>query len=184
VSAKNIFDRVLLANDIPVTDMPPCLLTKLMVSNDKKIKEYWKIKTHEQLRSIRTTIPWSETMPSNKSIEECSRVEPAEWPVSPVESYAKSDGQSDISYAEQIQAVSVGTRTLDKYVLQLDPSAATYTKNILIHGVPGSGKSFVAKWLHLFALSRGLRAFPTAVMGVRASSMAREHMHKLFCLST
>jgi hypothetical protein len=41
VSAKNVFNRVLLSNDIPVTDMPPCLLTKLMCRKDDAIKNYW-----------------------------------------------------------------------------------------------------------------------------------------------
>ena len=69
-------------------------------------------------------------------------------------------------------------------MIQLGPGASIYTKNIIVRGVPGSGKSFVTKYLHLYALSCGLRVIPTAVMGVRASSMAGEHMHKLFRLST
>ncbi len=46
---------------------------------------------------------------------------------------------------QQHQAVTIGIRTIDKYLLQLGPGAATYTKNFLIHGVPGSGKSYVTK---------------------------------------
>ena len=38
VSARNVFDRVLLSNDIPVTDIPPCLLTELMCRKDDAIK--------------------------------------------------------------------------------------------------------------------------------------------------
>jgi hypothetical protein len=33
----------------------PSLLTELHISKDKEIKDYWKIKTHKQLRSICTT---------------------------------------------------------------------------------------------------------------------------------
>jgi hypothetical protein len=32
VTVKNVFDRVLLANVIPIMDMPPCLLTELQMS--------------------------------------------------------------------------------------------------------------------------------------------------------
>ena len=182
VSAKNVFDRVLLSNDIPVTDIPPCLLTKLMCRKDDAIKNYWITFTREQLRSIFMTISEMEAMPSMDSIAECSRVKPVEWCMSPVKSYVQSETQGDISYAEQHQAVTIGVRTIDKYLLQLGPGAATYTKNFLIHGVPGSGKSYVTKWLHLYALSRGLGVFPTAVMGIRANSIGEEHMHKLFCI--
>jgi PIF1 helicase. len=184
VSAKNVFDRVLLSNDIPVTDIPPCLLTELMCRKDDAIKNYWITFTREQLRSIFMTISEMEAMPSMDSIAECSRAKPVEWCMSPVKSYVQSETQGDISYAEQHQAVTIGVRTIDKYLLQLGPGAATYTKNFLIHGVPGSGKSYVTKWLHLYALSRGLRVFPTAVMGIRANSIGGEHMHKFFCIQT
>ena len=122
-------------------------------------------------------------MPSIDSIAECSRVKPGEWRVSPVKSYVQSVAQGDISYAEQLQAVTIGICTIDKYLFQLGPVAATYTKNVLVHGVPGGGESYVTKWLHLYALSRGLRVFLTAVMGIRADSIGGEHMHKFFLYS-
>ena len=100
VTAKNLFDRVLLLNEIPITDMPPCLLTELETSKDNDIKEYWKTLKSEQLRSIRTTILWSETMPSDESIVESTRVKPAKWPLSPDEAYVRSHGQNDTSYDE------------------------------------------------------------------------------------
>jgi hypothetical protein len=96
----------------------------------------------------------------------------------------QSEAQGDISYAEQLQAVTIGIRTIDKYLLQLGSVAAMYTKNVLVHSVPGREKSYVTKWLHLYALSRGLWVFPTAVMGIRANSIGGEHMHKFFCLET
>ena len=55
VSAKNVFDRVLLSNDIPITDIPPCLLTELMCRKVDAIKNYWITFTREQLRSILMT---------------------------------------------------------------------------------------------------------------------------------
>jgi hypothetical protein len=139
------------------------------------IKNYWITFTREQLRSIFMTIPEMEAMPSMDSIAECSRVKPVEWCMSPIESYVQSETQGDVSYAEQLQAVTIGVRTIDKYLLQLGPGAATYTKNFLVHGVPGSGKSYVTKWLHLYALSRGLRVFSTAVMGMSKFHRGRTH---------
>ncbi len=34
VAAKNLFDGVLFSNDIPVTELSPCLLTKLLCNKD------------------------------------------------------------------------------------------------------------------------------------------------------
>jgi DNA replication protein DnaC len=57
---------------------------------------------------------------------------------------------------EQKLAVEIGIRSIDKYLQQLGPRAATQTKNLLIHGVPGSGKSYVAQYLNFYAISKGL----------------------------
>jgi hypothetical protein len=86
--------------------------------------------------------------------------------VSPIEAYVQFKGQSDQSYMEQKLAVEIGIRSIDKYLLQLGPSAATQTKNVLIHGVPGIGKSYVAQYLNMYAISQGLRLVPTSIMGV------------------
>jgi len=63
------------------------------------------------------TISEMEAMPSMDSIAECSRVKPVEWCMSPVKSYVQSENQGDISYAEQHQAVTIGVRIIDKYLL-------------------------------------------------------------------
>ncbi len=63
-------------------------------------------------------------------------------------------------------AVEIGIHSVDKYLQQLGPRAATQTKNVLIHGIPGSGKSYVAQNLNLYAISQGLRLVPTLIMCV------------------
>ena len=106
------------------------------------------------------------------------------WLVSPIKAYAQFEGQSDQSYMEQKLAVKIGIRSIDKYLQQLGPRAATETKNVLIHGIPGSGKSYVAQYLNLYAISQGLRLVPTSIIVVRATNLGGEYMHRLFGLST
>jgi len=91
---------------------------------------------------------------------------PTTWFVSPFDAYVQFEGQSDQSYMEQKLAIKIGIRSIDKYLQQLGPRAATQTKNLLIQGVPGSGKSYVAQYLNLYAISKGLRLVPTSIMGV------------------
>ncbi len=88
------------------------------------------------------------------------------WFVSPIEAYAQFEGQSDQSYMVQKFAVKIGICSIDKYLQQLGPGAATQTKNVLIHGVPGSSKSHVAQYLNLYAISQGFRLVSTSIMGV------------------
>jgi hypothetical protein len=106
------------------------------------------------------------------------------WFVSPIKAYAQFEGQSDQSYMVQKLAVKIGIRSIDKYLQQLGPHAATQTKNVLIHGIPGSGKSYVAQHLNLYTISQGLRLVPTSIMGVQATNLGGKHMHRLFGLST
>ncbi len=86
--------------------------------------------------------------------------------MSPIEAYAQFEEQSDQSYMVQKLAVEIGIHSIDKYLQQLGPRAATQTKNVLIHGIPGSGKSYVAQYLNLYAISLGLRLVSTLIMGV------------------
>ena len=184
VAAKNLFDSVLFRNDIPVTELPPCLLTELLYNKDIVLQASWDVRKENQLRSIYSTLPSCNIVPSREAIRGCSREVPTTWSVSPIDAYVQFEGQSDQSYMEQKLAVEIGIRSIDKYLLQLGPSAATQTKNVLIHGVPGSGKSYVAQYPNLYAIFQGLRLVPTSIMGVRATNLGGEHMHRLFGLST
>ena len=184
VAAKNLFEGVLFSNDIPVTELPPCLLTELLCNKDVVLQASWDVRKENQLRSIYSTLPSCEFVPPQEAIRGCSREAPTTWFVSPVDAYVQFEGQSDQSYMEQKLAVEIGIRSIDKYLQQLGPRAATQTKNLLIHGVPGSGKSYVAQYLNLYAISKGLRLVPTSIMGVRATNLGGEHMHRLFGLST
>ncbi len=65
------------------------------------------------------------------------------------EAYVQFEGQINQSYMKQKLAVEIGICSIDKHLLQMGSSAATQTKNVLIHGVPGSGKSYVAQYLNL-----------------------------------
>jgi hypothetical protein len=72
------------------------------------------------------------------AIRGCSREIPTTWFVSAIEAYVQFEGQSDQSYMEQKLAVKIGICSFDKYLQQLGPRAMTQTKNVIIHGIPGS----------------------------------------------
>jgi hypothetical protein len=184
VAAKNLVDSVLFSNVIPVTELPPCLLMVLLCNKDVVLQASWDVRKENQLRSIYSTLPSCKFVPSQEAIRGCSREAPTTWFVSPIKAYAQLEGQSDQSYIVQKLAVKIGIRSIDKYLQQLGPRAATQTKNVLIHGVPGSGKSYVAQYLNLYAISHGLRLVPTSIMGVQATNLGGKHMHRLFGLST
>jgi hypothetical protein len=164
--SKNLFDSVLFSNVIPVTELPLCLLMELLCNKDVVLQASWDVRKENQLQSIYSTFPSCEFVPSRESIRGCSREAPTMWFVSPIKAYAQFEGQSDQSYTVQKLAVKIGICSIDKYLQQLGPRAATHTKNVLIHGAPGSNKSYVAQYFNLYAIFQGLRLVPTSIMGV------------------
>ena len=132
-----------------MTELPLCLLTELLYNKDNVLQASWDVRKENQLRSIYSTLPSCNFVPSQDAIRGCSRELPTMWSVSPIEAYVQFEQQSNQSYMEQKLAVEIGIHSIDKYLLHLGPSAATQTKNVLIHGVPGSGKSSVAQYLNL-----------------------------------
>ena len=55
----------------------------------------------------------------------------------------------------------------------------THTKACIVHGAPGTGKTFVGKVSILLAVSRGLRIIPTSIVAHRAVAMGGIHLHRL-----
>ncbi len=64
VAAKNLFDGVLFSNDIPLTELPPCLLTELLCNKNVVLQTSWDVRKENQLRSIYSTLPSCELVPS------------------------------------------------------------------------------------------------------------------------
>jgi hypothetical protein len=83
VAAKNLFDYVLFSNDIPVTELPLCLLTELLCNKDVVLQASWDVRKKNQLQSIYSTLPSCAFLPSREAIRGCSREVPTTWFVSP-----------------------------------------------------------------------------------------------------
>jgi hypothetical protein len=49
VAAKSLFDSVLFSNIIPVTELPPCLLTELLCNKDVVLQASWDVRKENQL---------------------------------------------------------------------------------------------------------------------------------------
>ena len=180
IMSKRLFDSVLLRNEIPIFDIPPCTLTEMLNSVDVGLKSFWENKKKDQLSAIYQAMPDSINIPSKEEVMKCSKNEPVEW--EPIDQFTKYDGQSDESYREQLRAVQIAVRSIIKYSFEFGPQATVFNKGNIIEGAPGSGKSHIILYLSLFAMSLGLRVMTTALMGVRANALGGIHLHRLFGL--
>lgn len=117
-------------------------------------------------------------LPSRDSILGASRDSPIEW--NPVSSFRKSLLQSEDSYEEQQKVIELCVKHIDR-IVRVD-NAGSYTKNIIISGFPGGGKTFILMYVGLYALCQGLLPVSTAMMANRAVQLGGIHWHKLLCI--
>jgi len=103
-------------------------------------------------------------MPNREAVLACHREKPLRWDV--LETFCKAGIQGNKSYREQRFAVLQGKLAIDKYMIQVGQRAKTCTKNVIVHGVPGSGTAYIVQLLSLYAMTLGLRVMTTLIMGV------------------
>ena len=84
---------------------------------------------------------------------ECTRDRPTNWNAD--KNYVQAPHQNISSFREQKLAVTYACNTIDRY---LDCSRqSTFTKNLVITGAPGSGKTYLLNYISLYAISRGMK---------------------------
>ena len=123
VTASELFNGILLRDEIPVTDLPACILTELLNSKEDKLQAFWYRKKNDHLTAIYDMLSEA-SVPPRKDVERCVRHHPGTWNPLP---YPRSPEQSDASHLEQSAAVFAGVRAIDKYSQQFGPTAATAT---------------------------------------------------------
>jgi len=184
IAAKAVLDGVILNNEIPIDELPPCLLTELYVNTEEEFLRFWEEAKKNQLSSIYSSVPvpMQRNLPSRESVASCTRNLPLRWDV--LETFRKFDQQTVDSYREQRFAILQGKLAVDKYMIQVGEKANTCTRNVVFHGVPGSGKTYLAQLVSLYGISLGLRVMTTSMMGIRANVLGGIHYHRLFSVTT
>ena len=99
-----------------------------------------------------------------------------EW--SALQKFTEVRLQIDESYAEYRLAVQSCTNAVNQYI----SPQSIFVKNRIISGSPGCGKSFLMKYIMLYAMAKGLKVGVTSMLARRAVHLGGLHIHKLFCL--
>ena len=176
-----LFDNIIVRNEIPITDMPPILQTQLeCIQLEKVHKEIQKMKKsiiEASYRELEHVVDYL-NLPKKNELLHATVEYPMNWKL--VKSYKKTPYQSISSFEEQKNALSLGVDTIDKYCMGYVQN--TFTKCLIIAGSPGTGKTFLEIILLMYAISKGLKCCITAIMSKRAIQLGGIHIHKLFCL--
>lgn len=182
IEAWNLFFSLLVRNDIPASDIPPCLLTDMYMSKDTALHSFMQEKKNNHLESIYSTLSNHENIPARDAVKSCTKMHPLRW--DPLNPFFRHPHQSQGSYEEQRFVVSLAKKLINRYCAQCGEGALTYVKNLIVFGVPGSGKSYIMQLITLYAMSKGLRVMTSAIMGTRATLLGGIHLHKLLGWST
>ena len=182
ITAFELFHNVIVDNKLPVTEIPPVQLSRLMASTEEDIVLYaQKIKTNLincGLKEMGTCIE-SCNIPSNNELETASYFTPVDWDAKTC--FKKFQNQTDDSYEEQKLAIETCVDAIDAYRNTLQDS---FIKHVGILGFPGGGKTWCMMYCLLYSISRGLKVTTTAMMCNRALQLGGVHAHKLFLLPT
>lgn len=182
VKAKHVLDSVILNDDIPITEIPPCILSELLDGKDKELSLFWSQKMSDQLDAIyQSPLASMEHIPQIDDVKlACSQRYALDW--NQLASFSRGEGQCEQSFNEQRNIIKIALSSLKDYQIQFGPRALKFTRGLIIHGAPGCGKTHVVMYISLMAMSFGLKVMTTALMGVRANALGGIHVHCLFCL--
>ena len=181
LTAGELFDSIILHNDIPITDMPPAHQTALHTLKDEEVLKMWlDMKTKILCASFKEMESCLDlySIPPKDDLIGCNRDTPLVW--DPVLNFKKHPDQSTTSFEEQKMAVKNIVSAIDKY--NDYTGQVGFVKCRVIAGSPGSGKSFILNYTALYAISKGLKVAMTSLMARCSVHLGGIHIHKLFQL--
>ena len=179
VAADDILKSVLIHDEMPINELPPVMYTSLVQETDELILENLKqckeSLVDATLKALSSAYSHPETpLPSKISLMEATKHNTVDWN----HNLPRTAKQSQSSYEEQCVVQQRTANHIDRYM-----HPATFTsKNLLIAGPPGVGKTHCLSHAIVYALSKGLVAMTTAMLADRAFMLGGRHLHKLFKL--
>ena len=176
VKTEQLLESVLFHNTIPLTGLPPSILSELLGERTEEMEQEWKERTEAQLDSMLDGLKGVQGLPSKESVLEASKLNPIR--LNPLEVIQKTDDQSEESFKEQRFALKLGFDAVNSYSNQFGDQG--YTKGILTNGAPGAGKTFVTQAQGFYAMTQGLRVMSSSLMAIRSTAIGGYHLHRLF----
>lgn len=142
--------------------------------------QYWKDTKTKALNAIYDTLRDIPNLPSREDLEAVPHMGVLDS-FRPSQQLQVSNNQSDESFDEQKLVFELIEYTVQKKTNATARGRAlgTYVKNAVIHGAPGSGKTFVGKVSMLYAIANGLNVQPTAIQASNAVAIGGVHIHPL-----
>ena len=147
--ADKLFSDIIIRDEFTANEIPFTVTDMLNEAEEHQIR-IWNEITESQLISIYKTLGAIPHIPSRVEVASATRTGPHYWDPT---SLQRSPNQNAASHEEQMIAIKTNKYSIDKYCGVHIDGGLTYTKNVITHGAPVSGKSHVAQVSVLYAIS-------------------------------
>ncbi len=145
-------------------------------SKQNQLDAIWREVWGNTIAAVHAAIGPDRKYPNQKKVLRCTKENPLSWDV--YKAFWESSNQCQESFQEQKFIIGIRKSHVDKYIFIFGRAISTFTKNIIIHGVPGSGKTHLAQLILLYAMAKGLKVMLTSLMAARATQLGGIHYHK------
>ena len=162
VMASRVFEDIIVHDEFTANEIP-FTMTELLNNTQQEHSCFWNELRDSHFTSALTTLRGIPNLPTREDILNSSRGMPFTW--DPVETMVQSDSHNEASINEQKLAMKAYAYSIDKHRGSVRP-LMTHTKCVIVHGAPGSRKSFVGKRGVLCALSQGIRTCSATLTGI------------------
>ena len=174
VQAAELFDSVIIDNELTVTDLPAvqqsALFNKIDESNQEFMKKAKSTVIDAALKELGEETIEKCCIPTKEDLMSCSKERPLSW--DPISNFSQNDNQPDQSFQEQKLAVQLMKDAADEY-LSCDNR---FVKCTGIRGAAGSGKTWTMEYGLIYGLSQGMNMITTSIMARRAIQLGGRHL--------
>ena len=178
VEAAELFDSVIIHDELTITDLPAVQQSTLYNEINEKNKKFI-TKTRSNvidaaLEELGVSTIEKCRVPSKEDLMHAKKGLPISW--HPVEHFQRNDNQSIESFEEQKLAVQLCKNAIDKY----KECSNSFIKCTGIRGCARSGKTWTMEYVLIYALAQGLTVITTSHMARRAIQLGGKHIAYLF----
>jgi hypothetical protein len=181
ITAAELFDNVILHNNIPITEMPAVQFTSIFSNMDESIKNFRNETKNKVIDAAFKELGEAVNrcnIPTKHELISATKEDPLDWDAAAL--YSHSPNQPRASINEQQFAIQQCKKVIDSYRNIWDQT--NLTKSFCFRGFPGSGKTWLLHYCILYSISTGLNVIPTAMMAKRSIQIGGRHWHYLFGL--
>ena len=174
VQAAELFDSVIIDNELSITDLPAvqqsALFNEIDENNQAFIKEAKSNVIDAALKDLGEETIDKCMIPTKEELMSCSKQRPLSW--DPILNFTQNEGQPEQSFQEQKLAVKLMKDAADNYL----SFGNSFVKCTGIRGAAGSGKTWTMEYALIYGLSQGLNMITASVMARRAIQLGGRHL--------